>query len=111
MKTTMNDSPVDLRTRTKQFALRIIRLYGALPGTTVAQVVGKQLLRAGTSIGAHYREGFRARPTAELISKFEVGLQELDETGYWLELLVEGGIFSQQRLADLQEEVTQLTAI
>jgi four helix bundle protein len=82
------NSPPDLRTRTKQFALRIIRLYGALPSGNVAQVLGKQLLRSGTSVGAHYREGCRARSTAEFVSKLEVGLQELDESAYWLELLV-----------------------
>jgi four helix bundle protein len=77
---------VDLKTRTKQLALRTIRLYSALPTTTVAQVLGKQLLRSGTSVGAHYRESVRARSNAEFISKLEGGLQELEETGYWLEL-------------------------
>jgi four helix bundle protein len=107
----MSDEQVDLRTRTKQFALRIIRLFGALPNTTVAQVLGKQALRSGTSVGAHYREGHRARSNAEFISKLETGLQELDETSYWLELIVEAGIFPQGRLSDLQDEANQLTAI
>jgi four helix bundle protein len=102
---------VDLRTRTKQFALRVIRLYGALPNTTVAQVLGKQALRSGTSVGAHYREGHRARSTAEFVSKLEVGIQELDETAYWLELIVESGTLPQDRLADLLDEANQLTAI
>jgi four helix bundle protein len=101
----------DLRQRTKQFALRIIRLYGALRGTTVAQVIGKQLLRSGTSLGAHYREAYRARSTAEYVSKIEVGLQELEETGYWLELLTEGGVFPGERLAELLAEADELTAI
>lgn len=70
----------DLRSRTKTFAVRIVRLYGALPKSTEAQVIGKQLLRSGTSVGAHYREAQRARSTAEFISKVEVGLQELEET-------------------------------
>jgi four helix bundle protein len=94
----MSDQRHDLRTRTKQFALRIIRLFGALPDTVVAQVLGKQVLRSGTSVGAHYREGHRARSTAEFVSKLEVGLQELDETSYWLELLVEGKSFPLRNL-------------
>src|SRR5687767_4339111 len=77
------NAPLDLRTRTKQFALRIIRLYVALPRTDVAQTLGKQLIKAGTSVGAHYREGSRARSTAEFVSKLEGGLQELEETAYW----------------------------
>ena len=72
----------DLRARTKAFALRIIRLYSSLPKTTEAQVLGRQLLRSGTSVGAHYREATRARSPAEFISKIEVGLQELEETVY-----------------------------
>lgn len=83
---------LDLRVRTKAFALRIIRVFGALPRTIEAQVIGKQVLRSGTSVGAHYREACRARSDAEFVSKIEGGLQELEETCYWLELLVESGI-------------------
>jgi four helix bundle protein len=101
----------DLRTRTRQFSLRIIRLFGALPKSVVAQVLGKQLLRSATSVGAHYREGYRARSTAEFVSKLEVALQELEETAYWLELLIESGIIPESRLAELAEETNQLTAI
>ena len=72
---------VDLKARTKQFALRMIRLYSALPKTTEAQVIGKQVLRSGTSVGAHYREASRSRSTAEFVSKIEGGLQELEENG------------------------------
>jgi four helix bundle protein len=79
----------DLQVRTKAFALRVVRLYCALPKTTEAQVLGKQVLRSGTSIGAHYREAMRARSPAEFVSKIEGGLQELEETSYWLELLIE----------------------
>ena len=70
----------DLRKRTKDFALRIIRLYSSLPSSTVAQVIGKQVLRSGTSVGAHYREAYRSRSDAEFISKIQGGLQELEET-------------------------------
>ena len=101
----------DLRERTKAFALRIIRMYTSLPKTTEAQVLGRQVLRSGTSPGAHYREANRSRSTAEFISKIEGGLQELDETSYWLELLVESGIVSAKRMADLLRETDELTAI
>ena len=103
--------PEDLKARTKAFALRIIRLYAALPKNTEAQVLGRQVLRSGTSVGAHYREGLRARSDAEVISKIEGGLQELEETQYWLELLVESGIVPQERLTSLLQEASELTAI
>ncbi len=89
----------DLRARTKAFALRVIRVYVALPPTPVAQILGKQLVRSGTSVGAHYREATRARSPAEFISKIEAGLQELEETVYWLELIVDGEILPAPRLA------------
>jgi four helix bundle protein len=101
----------DLRDRTKAFALRIIHLYSALPKTTEAQVLGKQVLRSGTSVGAHYREAGRAKSTPDFISKMEGGLQELDETDYWLELLEDSGIIPQARLADLRAEANELIAI
>ena len=82
-----------------------------LPKTTETQVIGKQVLRSGTSVGAHYREASRARSTAEFLSKIEAGLQELEETAYWLELLVESEIVEATRLNDLQQEANELTAI
>lgn len=100
-----------LKERTKEFALRIIRLYSALPQTTVAQVIGKQVLRSGTSVGAHYREAYRSRSKAEFISKIEGGLQELEETCYWLELLIEANIFPEEKLKPLLVEASELTAI
>jgi four helix bundle protein len=101
----------DLKNRTKRFALRIIRLYAALPTSVIAQTLGKQVLRSGTSVGAHYHEACRARSDAEFISKLEGGLQELEETGYWLELLTEAEVFPPDRLAELIREVAELTAI
>jgi four helix bundle protein len=89
---------IDLKTRTKRFALDIIQLYSDLPSKTVARVLGDQLLRSGTSVGAHYREAQRAKSVADFISKIEGGLQELEETQYWLELLAESGVVSMQRL-------------
>ena len=101
----------DLRERTTSFALRIIRLYGALPKTAEAQVLGKQVLRCGTSVGAHYREACRARSNAEFISKIEGGLAELEETAYWLELIARSGILAKARLTEIDREVNELTAI
>jgi len=101
----------DLAVRTKEFALRVIRLYGALPKSSAAQVLGKQLLRSGTSVGAHYREAVRARSNAEFISKLEGGMQELEESSYWLELLVEANIVSAEKLQPLMSEADELMAI
>lgn len=101
----------DLKERTKRYAVRIIRLFAALPKSTEARVLGKQLLRSGTSVGAHYREATRSRSTAEFVSKIEGGLQELAESAYWLELLVETEIIPADRLADLMKEADELTAI
>ena len=101
----------DLRLRTRAFALRIIRLYASLPKTTEAQVIGKQLLRSGTSVGAHYMEATRARSIPEFVSKIEGGLQELEETIYWLQLLIDSGIQTKKRLEPLCAEANELVAI
>jgi four helix bundle protein len=105
------NSRQDLRKRTRDFALRIIKLYAAWPKTTEAQVLGKQLLRSGTSVGAHYREACRAKSNADFISKIEGGLQELDETTYWLELLSESQIIAPNRLQPLEAEANELIAM
>jgi four helix bundle protein len=102
---------VDLKQRTKSYALRIIKVYTALSKSTEAQVLGKQVLRSGTSIGAHYREALRARSDAEYISKMETALQELEETTYWLELLIEAELLDSDRLQPLLEETNQIIAI
>src|SRR6187549_1551790 len=101
----------DLRDRTKDFALRIVRLFSSLPKTADAQVLGKQVLRSGTSIGANYREAFRARSKAEFIAKCGDCLREIEESAYWLELLVDAGIAPAAKLAPLRQEVDELTAI
>lgn len=101
----------DLRKRTKDFALRIVRMFVALPKTAEARVLGNQILRSGTSIGANYREAFRARSRAEFIAKCGDSLRELEETGYWLELLVEGEVVSKPSLESLSQECDELTAI
>ncbi len=101
----------DLRIRTKQYALRIVRMYTALPKSTEAQVLGQQVLRSGTSVAANYREASRARSDAEFISKLGIVEQELDETMMWLELLVEANIVKEERLAELIDESDQLLRI
>src|SRR5208282_499339 len=108
----MNEEPQDLKPRTKAFALRVIRMYSKLPkNDTVAQVLGKQVLRSGTSVGANYREASRGRSKAEFISKIGDRLKEIEETEYWLELLVESGCVASKRMAGLLDETRQLVAI
>jgi len=107
----MKNKKTDLLERAKDFALRVVRLYSALPKTTEAQVLGKQVLRSGTSVGAHLREGKRSRSDAEMISKTEGALQELEETAYWLELLADSGIVEAELLSNLIRETDELTAI
>ena len=101
----------DLRERTKAFALRVIRMFTALPKSTEAQVLGRQVLRSGTSVGANYREAWRARSKAEFIAKLGDCLKELDETTYWLELLTESHILPPEKLSGLCDECNQLIAI
>ena len=86
-------------------------MYGMLPPTEVARVLGKQVLRSGTSVGANYREGCRAHSDAEFVSKLQIGLQELEETAYGLELLAESNIYSAERLQPLLTGTDELTAI
>ncbi len=101
----------DLRERTKEYALGIIRLYASLPRETVAQVLGKQMLRSGTSVGANYREAFRSRSSAEFASKLGDCLKELEESAYWLELLRDGTGQRGETVARLVDETDQLLAI
>src|SRR3954462_15270902 len=101
----------DLRKRTKKFALRVIRLCASLPCDPEALVIRRQVGRSGTSVGAQYREACRARSPAEFRSKMQPGLQELDETSYWFELLVESGAVPAPKLADLMGEANELIAI
>ena len=103
--------PEDLRGRTKRFALRIIKLFRALPRSEEARILGKQVLRSGTSVAANYRALCRARSKAEFVAKMGVVIEEADETVFWLELLVESGIFPRPKLEDLITEANELTAI
>ena len=102
----------DLRARTKNYALRIIRLYRALPRRDgVADILGKQLLRSGTSVAAHYREACRAKSDLDFISKLEGGQQELDESDLWLELLTDSGVIRPALVQPLRQETDELIAI
>lgn len=101
----------DLRIRSRDFALRIVRMFARLPKTTIAQVLGKQILRSGTSVGANYCEAYRGRSRAEFIAKCGDSLRELEETNYWLELLVEGKVVPSAKLESLRQESDELTAI
>ena len=104
--------PEDLRTRTKKYALRIIRLFRVLPRRdAVAEVLGKQLLRSATSVAAHYREACRAKSDLDFISKLEGAQQELDESELWLELLSDSGVIKPRLIQPLREETNELIAI
>ena len=108
----MHEQPQNLKPRTKAFALRVIKMYSKLAkNDTVAQVLGKQVLRSGTSVGANYREASRARSKPEFISKTGDCLKEIEETEYWLELLVDSGCVRPARMAALLDETRQLIAI
>lgn len=107
---TRNNVP-DLLIRTKAFSLATIRFYCGLPKDTVAQVLGRQLLRSATSVGAQYREARRAKSTADFISKTEGALQEVDEAGYWLELIQDAGVRTSDGVLPLREEARELLAI
>ncbi|MGH9447525.1 MAG: four helix bundle protein [Terriglobia bacterium] len=106
-----NGKPRDLKERTRELALRIIKLYGALPRKAECVIIGRQILRSGTSVGANYREGLRPRSPSEYAAKLNAGLMELEETLYWLELLEGSEMASAPRLAPLKTEISELSAI
>jgi four helix bundle protein len=101
----------ELKQRTKQFALRVIRLIQALPRSKTGDVIGRQLLRSATSVGANYRAACRAKSTADFISKMGTVEEEADESLYWMELLVESGLVKAERLKPLMQEADELVAI
>ena len=104
-------TPDELRARTKSFALRVVKLYRSLPRPADAQVMGKQLLRCGTSVAANYRASCRARSRAEFAARIGIVVEEADESGFWLEMLAEAGIIRMALLKELLEESKELTAI
>jgi len=101
----------DLKHRTKAFALRTIRLVEALPPGRVADVIGKQLVRCGTSVGANYRAACRAESNADFIAKMGIVEEEADESIYWMELLAPSGLMPKERVEDLMDEGDQFVAI
>ena len=105
----MSTGPEELRNRTKSFAICIVKLYNSLPYKSAAQVLGKQLLRSGTS-AANYRAACRARSRAEWIAKIGIVVEEADETVFWLEMLADCEIVSPQRIAELLKEGHELSA-
>jgi four helix bundle protein len=105
------NSSLDLKLRTRDFSLAVIRFYSRLPRETSAQVLGRQLLRSATSVGAQYREAQRAKSAADFVSKSEGALQELDETAYWLELIEGSATDTTSAVRDLRNETEQLLSI
>lgn len=101
----------ELAERTYQFAVRIIKMVSTLPANTAGWIIGKQVLRSGTSVGAQYREAMRARSNAEFLSKLRSALQELEETNYWLGLIVDGELLPARLLVNIRNEARELTAI
>ena len=102
---------LELKMRTKKFALRILKLSRAMPKTDDGRIIAKQLIRAGTSVGANYRAACRGRSKAEFISKLGIVEEEADECAFWLEIIIEAGMLKARRVASLLQEANELTAI
>lgn len=100
-----------LKKRTKQFVLRIMKLVDALPRTTTGRIIGGQLIRSGTSVGANYRAACRGRSRAEFSAKIGTVAEEADESCFWLELIIEGGLMEERLVKPLLDEANELTAI
>jgi four helix bundle protein len=105
------EATAQMRRGTQEFALRVIRMYRALPRSSEAQVIGKQLLRSGTSVGANYRAACRARSTAEFVAKMGVVVEEADECVYWIELLERAEVVKRVRLQSIHAEADELLRI
>jgi four helix bundle protein len=101
----------ELKTRTKEFALRVMRLVGALPKDSVGRAIGNQLIRSGTSVGANYRAACRGRSKAEFAAKLSIVIEEADECCYWMELIIQGDLLPEEKVASLLDEANQITAI
>jgi len=107
----MRATDTNLKERTKAYALRVMHLVESLPHTRTAEVIGRQLLRAATSVGANYRAACRAKSLADFIAKMGIVEEEADESLYWMELLIDSGLVTQNHLADLMDEGNALVAI
>jgi four helix bundle protein len=101
----------ELKNRTRQFALMIIKLVEDLPNTKAGQTIGNQLIRSGTSVAANYRSACRARSNADFISKITIVEEECDETLFWLELIAEANLLKKEKIQDMIKEADELTAI
>ncbi len=101
----------EFKQRTKQLALRVIKLVSSLPKNTVSEVIGKQLIRSGTSVGANYRAACRARSTADLIAKLRIVEEEADECLYWMELIVEAKLVDATNLRSIMSETNEILAM
>ncbi len=97
--------------RTKQLALWVIKTVESLPKNQTADVLGRQLIRSGTSIGANYRAACRGKSTADVIAKLRIVEEEADESAYWMELLIESGLVSEARLSELMQETNEIVAM
>ena len=104
-------TPEELKDRTKQFALRIMKLVDALPQSTAGWAIGKQLIRAGTAVGANYRAACRGRSRAEFVARLGVVIEEADECGYWMELIMDGELMPRTQVEALHQEAHELAAI
>jgi len=101
----------EMKARTKSFALRIIKLVEALPSNRTADVIGKQLVRSGTSVGANYRAVCRAKSNADFMAKMGTVEEEADESAFWLEVIIESGLMKEELVKDLIDEANQIVAI
>lgn len=104
-------NPEDMKLRTKSFALSVIKAVNSLPKGKETDVIGRQSLKSGTSVGANYRAACRAKSTADFINKMSIVEEEADESGFWMELLIESGLTTDQRLGELKAESHELPAI
>lgn len=104
-------TPEEMKARTKQYALRVIKLVESLPSTKAANIIGYQLLRCGTSVGANYRSSCRAKSIADFTSKLSIVEEEADESIYWMELLIESNIVRENLIASLIDEANQIVSI
>jgi four helix bundle protein len=106
-----NVNPEQMRSRTKKFTLRVLKMFQALPKIEEARIIGRQVLRSGMSVGANYRAVCRARSIKEFISKLNIVTEEADETVFWFDILLDGGIVRARKLAALNQEAEELLAI
>jgi four helix bundle protein len=107
----MDQQAEDLKSRTKQFALRVIRVIRSVPPGPEGRIIGHQLLRSGMSVAANYRAVCRARSRSQFLAKLSIVIEEADESAFWLELLVDAGLISEFKLKELKSEANQLVAI